>query len=321
MVFSRLLRPTEPPRAEGVRVNWEDLPPAVRQLIESRFGGSVVEAVTQRGGFSPGLAARVKLDDGRRFFVKAVSEAANPDTPHIHRSEARIVAALPASAPVPRFLWSFDEDGWVALCFEDVDGRHPSEPWTEGDLALVVATLRNMAVDLTPSPIATAETASVAFELNINGWRRAQDRGEDRLDAWCSKHLARLSELEARAPEAVEGETLLHFDIRADNLLIAGDRVYVLDWPWARRGVAFVDWLAMAPSVAMQGGSSPEEFLKRFDLSGISDEAIDAALCSLAGFFVVGALEPPPPGLPTVRAFQAAQGVVAVRWLRERTGW
>jgi hypothetical protein len=71
----------------------------------------------------------------------------------------------------------------------------------------------------------------------------------------------------------------------------------------------------------MQGGSSPEEFLKRFDLSGISDEAIDAALCSLAGFFVVGALEPPPPGLPTVRAFQAAQGVVAVRWLRERTGW
>jgi aminoglycoside phosphotransferase (APT) family kinase protein len=281
----------------------------------------VTEAVTQRAGFSPGLAARLKLKDGRRVFVKAVSEAANPDAPHIHRSEARIVAALPPSAPVPRFRWTFDEDGWVALCFEDVDGRHPSEPWTEADLALVVATLKKMAVDLTPSPIATQETASAAFARSINGWRRAQDRGEDRLDAWCSKHLARLSELEARAPDAVDGETLLHFDIRADNLLIAGDRVYVLDWPWARRGAAFVDWLAMAPSVAMQGGPSPEAFLRRFDLSGVSEEAIDAALCSLAGYFVVGALEPPPRGLPTVRAFQAAQGVVALDWLRERTGW
>jgi len=45
----------------------------VRQLIETRFGGTVVEAATQREGFSPGLAARVKLDGGRRFFVKAVS--------------------------------------------------------------------------------------------------------------------------------------------------------------------------------------------------------------------------------------------------------
>jgi aminoglycoside phosphotransferase (APT) family kinase protein len=321
MVFSRLLRPTEPPPAEGVRVEWEQLPPAVRHAIERRLGGTVVEASTQRGGFSPGLATRLKLDDGRRFFVKAVSEWANPDTPNIHRREARIVAAIPESAPVPRFLWSFDKGGWVALCFEDVDGRHPTEPWTQADLAKIVATLKKMAVDFTPSPIDTDQTARASFARSVNGWRRAKDRGEDRLDPWCVKHLARLSDLESLAPDAVDGPTLIHLDIRADNLLIAGDRVYVLDWPWAQTGAAFVDWLAMAPSVAMQGGPSPEAFLRRFDLSGVSKEAIDAALCSLAGFFVVGALEPAPQGLPTVRAFQAAQGLVALRWLRERTGW
>jgi aminoglycoside phosphotransferase (APT) family kinase protein len=304
-----------------VRVDWGDLPPQVRLAIERRLGGAVVEAVTQRGGFSPGLAARLRLIDGRRFFVKAVSEAANPDTPHIYRREARIVAALPESAPVPRFLWSFDEGGWVALCFEDIDGRHPTEPWTETDLALVVATLKKMAVDFTPSPIDTDQTARAWFARSINGWRRAKGRGEDRLDPSCVRHLARLSNLESLAPDAVDGATLIHLDIRADNLLIAGEQVYVLDWPWAQKGAAFVDWLAMAPSVAMQGGPSPEAFLGRFDLSGVSEEAIDAALCSLAGFFVVGALEPPPPGLPTVRAFQAAQGVVALQWLRARTGW
>jgi len=37
--------------------------------------------------------------------------------------------------------------------------------------------------------------------------------------------------------------------------------------------------------------------------------------------FTRQALLPPPPGLPTVRAFQAAQGQVARAWLAARTGW
>lgn len=304
-----------------MRVDWDDLPPVVRDGLERRLGARVVEATTQRGGFSPGLAARLRLEDGRRVFVKAVSESANPDTPDIHRREARIVAGLPASAPVPRLQWTYDERGWVALCFDDVEGRHPHEPWTEADLVLVVAALRAMADALTPSPIEVEESASDAFVEIINGWRVALERGEDRLDRWCLSNLQRLAELETRASAAVTGETLLHFDTRADNLLIAGDRVYVVDWPWARKGAPFVDWLAMAPSVAMQGGPQPEEFLGRFDLRVVSKDAIDAVLCSVAGYFVVHALDPPPPGIPTVRAFQAAQGVVALRWLRERVGW
>ena len=79
-------------------------------------------------------------------------------------------------------------------------------------------------------------------------------------------------------------------------------------------------WLAMAPSVAMQGGPAPKEFMSRFDLSGVSTQDFDAILCSVAGYFVVHALDAAPPGLPTLRAFQAAQGVTALAWLRERLG-
>jgi aminoglycoside phosphotransferase (APT) family kinase protein len=312
---------SSPPPAAGVRVHWEGLPASIREAIEERLEGKVVEAVTQPGGFSPGLAARLRLDDGRRVFVKAVSEAANPDTPTMHRREAQIVLALPAAAPVARLLWSYDEAGWVVLAFEDVDGRHPGSPWTEADLALVVYALKKMATDLTPSPIATEVTASGAFERGVNGWRIARDRGEQRLDPWCLRHLAPLADLEALAPAAAAGETLLHFDTRADNILIAGDRVFVLDWPSARIGAAFVDWLIMAPSVAMQRGPAPADFMSRFDLSGVSNEDFDAILCSVAGYFVVRALDPAPPGLPTVRAFQAAQGEVALAWLKNRLGW
>lgn len=146
-------------------------------------------------------------------------------------------------------------------------------------------------------------------------------RGDDRLSAWCLQHLPRLAELEAEAPLLVEGETLVHFDIRADNLIIAGDRVYVVDWPWARIGPAWVDWVAMAPSVAMQGGPDPESFVRRFDVGRVSRQALNAVICTLAGYLAVRALDPPPPGLPTLREFQEAQGRIAVAWLRERVGW
>ncbi len=69
------------------------------------------------------------------------------------------------------------------------------------------------------------------------------------------------------------------------------------------------------------GRSRAEEFLRRFELRDVPDEAIDAVVCSLAGYFTVQALDPPPPGIPTVRAFQAAQGRIALDWLRKRLGW
>jgi len=291
----------------------------MRTALEQRLGSRVVESITQPTGFSPGLAARMRLEDGRRVFIKAVSEMANPDTPSMHRREARIVAALPALAPVPRLMWTYDEGGWVALCFEDVGGRHPYEPWTEPDLGLVVDALRGMAAVLTPSPFEADETAADAFADHINGWALALAGGETRLDDWSAQNLRKLAELEAEAPALAAGGSLVHFDIRADNLLLAGNRVYVIDWPWARLGPAWVDWVAMAPSVAMQGGPDPETFLARFEVREVPKRAIDAVICTLAGYFVVRALDPPPPGLPTVRAFQAAQGRVATAWLRERT--
>lgn len=293
----------------------------MRTALEQRLGARVAEAVTQPQGFSPGLAARLRLEDGRRVFLKAVSQEANPDTPEIHRREARILTALPATAPIARLLWSYDEMGWVALCLEDVDGRHPGEPWTDSDLNRVITAVEKMSRDLTPSPIQVEDTVPAFFRRIVNGWRMAMERGETRLDAWALGNLARLAELEGRAPGAVDGDALVHCDVRADNLLITGDRVYVLDWPWARIGAAWVELVAMAPSVTMQGGPACEDLLGRLDLRGVSREAIDAVICSLAGYFVVRALEPPPQGIPTVRAFQAAQGRVAIAWLRERTGW
>jgi aminoglycoside phosphotransferase (APT) family kinase protein len=233
------------PPAAGVRVHWEGLPASIREAIEKRLEGKVVDAITQPGGFSPGLAARLRLDDGRRVFVKAVSETANPDSPAMHRREAQVVAAMPVGAPVPRLQWTYEDDGWVVLGFDDVDGQHPTLPWQEDELDLVVRSLREMSALLTPSPI-ESHTAGSRFARDIQGWKSALVRNEDRLDPWVLRNLERLAQLEALAPAAAAGQTLLHFDTRADNLLIADGRVYVVDWPSACIGAAWVDWVAMS---------------------------------------------------------------------------
>jgi hypothetical protein len=82
------------------------------------------------------------------------------------------------------------------------------------------------------------------------------------------------------------------------------------------------DVVAWAPSVSLEGGPSPEDVLALCDPSGRADpDAITVLLAAISGFFVSRSLRPPGPGLPTLRAFQAAQGAVALDWLRRRTGW
>ncbi|WTY92488.1 phosphotransferase [Sphaerisporangium sp. NBC_01403] len=139
--------------ATGVRLPWHAVPQEIRQAVETHLGAPVAEAVTQTGGFSPGAAVRLTLANGKRAFAKAVGPEPNPESAGIYRAEARIAAALPAEVPAPELLASFDSGGWVALLFEDVDGRPPADPWRSDELERVLSALDRLAVALTPSPV------------------------------------------------------------------------------------------------------------------------------------------------------------------------
>ncbi len=49
-------------------------------------------------------------------------------------------------------------------------------------------------------------------------------------------------------------------------------------------------------------------------------EALTTFVVAIAGYFVSASLQPPPPGIPHVRAFQRAQGEVCLDWLTVRLG-
>jgi Phosphotransferase enzyme family len=311
---------TAPPAA-GVRVAFEAVPAGVRSAIEQICGSPVVEARTQSGGFSPGVAARVSCADGSRHFVKAVSAEVNRRSVEIYRQERDVLTALEPSIlasdlPIPRLRGSVDLDSWVALILDDVDGRHPAEPWDAGELALVVTALDRLAVALTPAPIAVPMVGE-KYARPFTGWRRLAESGrQDGLDSWTRAHLDDLAALESTWETHTVGETLLHADVRADNILLSGDDVVIVDWPHACRGAAFVDLVFFAPSVAMQGGPELAELLAMSAAGRSADtRQVAAMVCALGGYFTYQSLQPAPSGLPTVRAFQAAQGEVTRRWL------
>ncbi|MFI6877928.1 aminoglycoside phosphotransferase family protein [Streptomyces sp. NPDC050400] len=309
------------PPATGVRTPWAALPGPVKQALAEKLGAPVAHAETQSGGFSPGVAARVTLADGRRAFVKAVSAESNPHSPALHRAEAANAEALPPDVPAPRLLATHDDGTWVALAFEDVEGRQPQVPWDGAELRRVLDAVGELSRRLTPAPLAAPRVAD-ALGGNFDGWRRLVDKGRvdgAGLDPWTARNAQALAELAAPWAEFATGDTLAHADLRADNMLLTPERVVFVDWPHAVRAAPWFDLLLMLPCVRAQGGPDPEALFTEHPLGRAADpDGVTRCLAGLAGYFLAHAARPAPPGLPTLRAFQRAQGEAAIGWLRQR---
>ena len=305
--------------ASGVRIGWADLPQRVRGAVEAILGGSVVEAVSQPGGFSPGTADRVRTAAGVRAFVKAVSPQQNGDSPNLHRREGAITAALPASVPAPRLLGRYDDGHWVALVLQDVEGRHPVLPWRGEELAAVQSALGDVAEAATPVPVAGLPSAEEVLTDDFGGWRRLRQDPPVGLDGWAAARLDRLCDQADRGLHALAGQTLVHLDVRADNLLIGPQgQVTLVDWPWACSGPAWLDRLMLLVNVRLFGGHDTQAMLNDLAVrTGARTEDLTAVLAGVAGYFLDVARRPAPQGLPTVRAFQRAQAEAIVTWLRE----
>lgn len=299
------------------RLEWAHLPPHVRTLVERECGSSVVAAISQGGGFTPGFASVLVCEDGSRHFVKAASTKAQRAFALSYREEARRLAALPADAPAPPLRWHHDRDDWVLLGTEYVAAQNPQRPWRLADLEATARMLERLAEVLTPPPGAL-ELAPIAEELAA--WP----------DAWASlratrpglDHLEEAAALAAGFAAVSAGDTLVHTDVRDDNVLMAADgRVLLCDWNWPARGAAWLDTVLLM--VGPRGdGLDVDALLARLPLTReVPAEHIDAFLALVTGYFWRQSEERVPPTSPYLRDFQRWQGDVVWAWLAERRGW
>jgi hypothetical protein len=305
------------PVAAGTRIPWEAVPEHVRGEVEASLGSPVVSARTQVGGFSPGAAVRVVCADGSRAFVKACGSDLNPDTPDLNRAEIRALELLPPSVPHARLLSAYDDGVWVVLVLEDVDGRRPAVPWTEPDVARVAATLESVGATRAPRELPRfAESADL-----LDAWDLIQ-ADPSGLPAALLDRVPEMLDRQQLAREVTAGDRLVHWDARADNILVRDDQAVLLDWAWACRGAPWLDTLLLALDFRIQGGPDADAFLAASPLTGdVPGEHLASVVAAAAGVGHERARRPAPPGLPTIRTWQAHWAAVALAWLDDGSLW
>lgn len=303
------------------RLEWLHLPPHVRALVEERCESPVVEAVSQGAGFTPGFASVLVCADGSRHFVKAASTKAQRMFAEAYREEARKLAALSDAAPAPKLLWLHDADDWVVLGLEHVDARQPARPWRAAELDACLALTEQMAAALTPPPpgLEVPEFRDEFADWPAH-WDRLRSTPPD-LPGF-AEHADEAAALAARFAEVTAGETLLHIDVRDDNLLLTSDgRVLLCDWNWPVVGAAWLDSLLLMIGPRGDGLDVEAALASSPVTRDVPAESIDVAIALVTGYFLLSATLPVPPTSPHLRDAQRWQGEVCWQWLAERRGW
>jgi len=296
------------------RTTWAEAPHTLRRAVEDLLGSVVTEAVSQSGGFSSGSADRLVLADGRHVFAKSADRARNVGTYELHRQEAAIVRDLPTSVSAPRLVGTIEQDDWIVVAFEDIDGRQPGV----ADTTLVLDALGTLPRIDTPSQL---PRLSDELTPDAASWNRLTASGAvNELDPWVGAHLGRLRHVAAQLPRAAEGDHLVHLDCRTDNLLIdEKSRVWLVDWPWASVGASWFDSVTYLLDVLVNHGDvDVAKHLDHTSLRDVPAQAVDAVLAGLAGSWVEQLQVPAPEDMPNLRDFQRQEADAALLWLRRR---
>jgi hypothetical protein len=272
-------------------------------MLDQLLGSPVVAEREVAGGYTLARRSVVTLADGRTAFVK---RAVDDETRGWLEAERRMYAAV--SGPfMPRVLAS--QDGVLVL--EDLSDGHWPPPWREGDVRAVMDALDEL--HAVPPPAGLPHPQQVD-DLR-GGWPDVAADPEPFLALglaspdWLRESLPALLDAADRAE--LDGDRLVHLDIRSDNLCLRDGRCLIVDWNWAARGNPQLDLVFWLPSLRLEGGPEPEA------LAGEGTAEL-AALC--AGFFACRAGLPEPSAAHNLRAVQRAQLEVALPWAARALG-
>jgi aminoglycoside phosphotransferase (APT) family kinase protein len=296
------------------RLDWLLLPPMLRRMIEERLGATVANAESAGAGYTPGFASTLTATNGRRIFVKAASKKAQRVFADCYREEIRKLRQLPHGLPVPKLLWSHEDDLWVVLALEHVSGSNPSRPWQGDQLAVCLDTLEVLADALTPPPM---KLATFADDLapEVACWDYVRQVQPDR------PHLEEAAALAAHVGTVTGGNTLVHTDVRDDNLLVDGSTAVLCDWNWPVVGAPWIDTVMLLSSAAGDGMDADAVLAERRLTRNVDPDHVDVLLAVLAGYFLKHQDDPVPNSSPYIRRHQAWYADATWSWLAARRGW
>jgi len=314
--------------AAGVRRRYEDLPGVVQQWVDSQLGSPVVDVRNATGGFSPGVAAVVTGTTGEQLFVKAVGSHVNAEALRLYRAEREVSGRLSAIdgllTPVGGTDLQVDGESFAVILYPSLPGRPPQHPWRRVELDRVLDALYDLSRRLTPAPsMPHARTRLVDF---FSGWQQVAGDVSDpwRRDPWVAAHLGRLVVAEEDLRAQLPGDTLTHADLRADNLMLDPEHVWFVDWAHAQSAATWVDAAILMSDVIASRGDHGEggeidvvaTMHAHRTLAGVQFETHWLLQIAMTGALHASARRPSPPGLPTIRVWQAHTAETLLAWCR-----
>ena len=267
--------------------------------IASVVGARPVSLRRVSGGCTPAGRFIATFAGGESLFAKI---ATNELTAGWLRDEHRAYEAL--GAPFMPRCHGWDDDGaHPMLLLEDLSAMGWPPPWSRAHIDALLETLGQVA----DARLEGAPRLDAGSTLK-RGWLLVADDPIPFLStgmasaAWLDRALPAL--IAALDALALEGEALLHCDVRSDNVCFVDGRAVLVDWNWACIGNPKVDVGAWLPSLHAEGGPPPETILP--------DAPEIAAMIS--GFFACNAGLPPIADAPLVRPLQRRQLSTALPW-------
>ncbi len=280
----------------------------VAAALRGRRARPVAWGPVTTAGYTPARRWIVTLDDGSTAFVKV---ATDEQTASWLRDEHLAYSVLRGAPFLPGYLGWHDDGVAPVLALEDLSGATWPPPWTTEAIGAV-----RRALELIHDAEAYAGLPRTADDhLGLRaGW---DEVGADPApflalglcsEAWLERHGATLAQAARAAP--LDGEALLHLDVRSDNVCLDEAGARLVDWNWASIGNPDLDLLAWLPSLHAEGGPAPDDLVQ-----GHAEIA-----SALAGFFAARAARPPIPTAPMVRRVQLAQARTALPWAARALG-
>ncbi len=301
----------------SARAAWPELPSRLRSEIEQVVGDRVVAVTDIPVGFSPGLLARLDLQNEEPVFVKIASAAVNARTPLMHLREGEVLAALDSEVPAARLIGTIRHEDWAGIATVFEPGTPPDA--SEGSLAAAFSLCDALAASPIPSGLAP-HSETLADDFLWFGLRRLMERDGHLPSDWANRRSAELLRSEGGLLPALDGGCLVHGDLRADNVLInPGGQPVAVDWPAASIGNPLFDVLTLVTSIAalsQQPVSQVPGLSLR--LANAPADTVNTLLVGLYGHYLWASTLGHPPGIPGVRAYQGQLAAVLEEWLISR---
>jgi hypothetical protein len=236
-------------------------PKYLQDLVEATFNTKTKDWKRPDCGLSAAYRYSVQLKDGSKVFVKAATDAS---TESWLRNEHLALSSVRGKFMPEVISWNEQPGGYPVLITRDLSdaywpASHAGVSWRTGDFERLMeglAELRNIEdVHLIPAITNEEYAAWLAIAENPESFLQLNFCTRK----WFNHAITPLIEAEKNYDRT--GESLVHGDVRSDNVCFAGSQMILVDWSHATRGNALYDIANLLPTLHLEGGPEPFDLM------------------------------------------------------------